>query len=107
MGYLIHFKHGHCLLSKEDWCYVPWKYTGYDKKFKKKKKNPEDDTQKAFVAKSGFDIETPMTMHGGEGTLGAQRLGVEASSPPFSPCDLEIKYVNAPEHPVPANQGLQ
>ena len=70
-------------------------------------KNPEDDTQKAFVAKSGFDIETPMTMHGGEGTLGAQRLGVEASSPVFSPRDLETKYVNAPEHPVPAKQGLQ
>lgn len=48
-----------------------------------------------------------MTMHGGEGALGAQRLGVEASSPPFPPCDLEIKYVNAPEPPVPAKQGLQ
>lgn len=73
---------------------------------KKKKKIPED-TQQAFVAKSGFDIETPMTMHGGESTLGAQKLGVEASSPPFSPCDLEIKSLNAPEPLVAAKQGLQ
>ena len=46
-------------------------------------------------------------MHGGESTLGAQKLGVEASSPPFSPCDLEIKSLNAPEPLVPAKQGLQ
>ena len=35
-----------------------------------------------------------------------QKLGVEASSPPFSPCDLEIKSLNAPEPLVAAKQGL-